>query len=589
MQRRYKPGGSTGVSNLLLGKQFTSSGGTNSSYPLSNLTDDDTNTRWVSAAQDNINLDVDMGAVYMLTRLELVWAGDTTKNYSVSVSVDGSSWTEVYRGTTGGTPKETATITAFTTSPTGRFLRITCIDRQGPATSGGWGHSMWEARGFGVPDGTYGFGVIKDFAAAVDVAVPSVALSWSYNGDPINGFVIKRDGATIANLDASATSYTDTDVALENNYNYTITAAFQAGNGSASATTTANVSTATRDPFAHPFTSTSPWNLGIKNNVDTTYDGTLFARPAAVNYETFSHCVVMGTDADPLVTCVDTNHGNYTEKWRIPSWVQPSYGSGNYSDLHMAIVNEFPDGSLKICEMFGCYDRGSTRIRNRRMAVVDLRSDGLGPYAGVRAWGGSSIGGLIRQAEIEAGEINHAIAIAVDMDNQLGKIDPGQWDGTGYYWDGSTTNAAQQPGWNPGIKRNGFGQQLGYVWPASEQDGFSASKYRGNIRMGTYYCIPSSVNIDNLGLNSAGLMVARAMQDYGVYVTDATSTVVVTYVEYFYGRSQSPAADTFVSNLRSNIGAITNELRKVNTNNQSMPNGAPLNSTDRRRPMLPDV
>ena len=56
------------------------------------------------------------------------------------------------------------------------------------------------------------------------------------------------------------------------------------------------------------------------------------------------------------------------------------------------------------------------------------------------------------------------------------------------------------------------------VWPAFAFD--RDAGYSGRIPMGALLAIPAWVDIDQLGLSTKGKVIARAAQDYGVYVAD---------------------------------------------------------------------
>src|SRR4029079_10460922 len=68
--------------------------------------------------------------------------------------------------------------------------------------------------------------------------------------------------------------------------------------------------------------------------------------------------------------------------------------------------------------------------------------------------------------------------------------------------------------------------------PATEQDYDSPSGYSGTIPMGQLFTIPKSVNVDALGLSPSARAIAKAIQDYGAYVTDRTGpTTVALYAD----------------------------------------------------------
>lgn len=124
---------------------------------------------------------------------------------------------------------------------------------------------------------------------------------------------------------------------------------------------------------------------------------------------------------------------------------------------------------------------------------TDLRGSGIslvdGQSQGIRAFGGSLAGGLIRCRELANGDIPHALAVLLSND-QLRK--------------GSTM----------------FQQK---VWPASFTDDGGRNGYAGRVPMGGLLAIPADVDIDALPLTREGKVLARAYQRFGGYVVDRTS------------------------------------------------------------------
>ena len=154
-----------------------------------------------------------------------------------------------------------------------------------------------------------------------------------------------------------------------------------------------------------------------------------------------------------------------------------------------------------------------------RVEVVDLHGYGIGPDNGVRAYGGSALGGLIRNWEIDPsdpnytdGVIRHPLAMA--LPSTMLRYDNG----------------------DPGYDANGYGTALGYVSPATEQDYDSPWTYSGVIPMGSRVVLPTAVDIDSLDLTPEQRTIAQALQDYGGYVTDRTAPDTVA----FYAEPSTP-------------------------------------------------
>src|ERR1700681_2206116 len=108
-----------------------------------------------------------------------------------------------------------------------------------------------------------------------------------------------------------------------------------------------------------------------------------------------------------------------------------------------------------------CFSRESGASNGRRASMVP------------------SFAGLIRDGEISAGHIPHALA-AMAPRSIL---------------------------------------QASAVWPAAAFD--RSSNYTGTLSMGSLLAIPATIDLTQLGLSPQGLVIAHAAQDYGVYVVDS--------------------------------------------------------------------
>jgi hypothetical protein len=151
----------------------------------------------------------------------------------------------------------------------------------------------------------------------------------------------------------------------------------------------------------------------------------------------------------------------------------------------------------------------------------DLHGPGIGQN-GVRAYGGSALGGLLRLSEIEAGEIRHALAFAMPRSDMA----------------------------------------HGPLWPATSEDGDAV--YGGTLHMGQFVAIPRTVNLSSLGLSPGGLALARALRDYGAYLVDASSNFT------FYAE---PSAESALSGARADLDKIRAQLRIVTNSSASSVGG----------------
>lgn len=272
-----------------------------------------------------------------------------------------------------------------------------------------------------------------------------------------------------------------------------------------------------------PFSAASPWSISIGSGATFQTSGqqptadllnTAYDRDIAM--EQWSHPIYWARLSDPLVTV--TEDGGRTAQYRIPASATPALPDitvvgDTATDSHMHVVQ--PDGKT-LREAWLFQRTSSTTATCGYMATTDLTSDGLAD--GVRGYGGSALGGLIRQHEIANRRIPHAIAVAPN---------------TSY------------------MKLNGF------VWPAQREDSSAPSTYHGNIGMGTFAAIPPSVNLAGLGLNSDGLALATALQDYGMYVVDSSQAWAI-YVEPNSITARVDAMWADMPTIRAQVRAVTN-------------------------------
>jgi hypothetical protein len=283
-----------------------------------------------------------------------------------------------------------------------------------------------------------------------------------------------------------------------------------------------------------PFTSDSPWNtpLGVGAAYASPFDGRVqnlrsgSSYPAAINIDRYSHQMYRTTTADPLESVwVQTSNASpnydFSTQYRIPTWASPSSGS----DGHMHIVQ--PDG--RTLDENWVMSGGPGGWSSAYWVRTDLYSDGL--KGGTRAYGGSAVGGLVRDWELEQGRIDHAIAVALRPD-QL----------------------RNGPVW-PATREDGGGTNTGGYWGGSS-----------GLPMGSLLAIASDVDLDGRGLSPAGLAIARAFQNYGGYVVDQSASTVIAAVEPSTGWQYRPD---------NNDAAIIQGLLTVVDNNSAANPGGP--------------
>lgn len=131
---------------------------------------------------------------------------------------------------------------------------------------------------------------------------------------------------------------------------------------------------------------------------------------------------------------------------------------------------------------------GAMRDVSRSPGYFDSRSwPGAQPFWGATATSLPLVGGLMRISELQSGELDHALAL--------------------------------------GLPRT---RAKAFVWPAQRSDGNTAAA--SAIPEGTRFRIDPRLDLDSLHLPALTLMMARAVQRYGMVVRD-TSGVVTFYAE----------------------------------------------------------
>jgi len=275
-----------------------------------------------------------------------------------------------------------------------------------------------------------------------------------------------------------------------------------------------------REAWRWPFSPRSPWNAGVGSAAG--FEDASGARTAAldradvtawVNADQYSMPVYRAVDADPVATV--HRAGQPDVQYRIPNGARPAGGT----DADMHVVDPSGRWADESWRMQGRNPSWTVGYHQR----VDLWDIGFG--TGVRASSASALGGLIRQWELDRGEIRHALALAIT------------------------------------------GSQLaaGPVWPATSEDGDAAAAYHGAVPMGTYAAIPAAIDVRGLGLSREGVALALAMQRYGVYVVDRSGAFAL-YAEPSVHGAQ-------LADLRRDVGVLRGYLRVVTNNGPFGVNG----------------
>ncbi|MCX7985809.1 MAG: discoidin domain-containing protein [Bacteroidales bacterium] len=127
--------------NIALNKPVTASS-TQTGLSTAWVNDGRTDTRWGSDWSDPQWITIDLQGNFNIAQVILRWETASAKNYTIDVSADGNSWTNVKTVTNSTGGAETHNFTAVS----GRYIRV-----YGTARNTGWGYSLWEFEVYGTP------------------------------------------------------------------------------------------------------------------------------------------------------------------------------------------------------------------------------------------------------------------------------------------------------------------------------------------------------------------------------------------------------------------------------------------------------
>ena len=123
--------------NVALSKTVTVSSTDSSQHAGSDAVDGNLTTRWSSAYSDPQWIEVDLGAYYAISEIDLNWETACGKNYQIQTSNDGMTWT-IQSNVTGNTTTGLLKY-PYAAPPTARYVRM-----YGTARATAWGYSLWE-------------------------------------------------------------------------------------------------------------------------------------------------------------------------------------------------------------------------------------------------------------------------------------------------------------------------------------------------------------------------------------------------------------------------------------------------------------
>ena len=322
-------------------------------------------------------------------------------------------------------------------------------------------------------------------------------------------------------------------------------------------------SSGTRDRRLHPFPADDPFNMPI--GVDAVYAPTtdpatawLIQGGGEFNVNNgWSHPVYISTAADPVHThsmntassSVDganvrsyraNENGQLSLTEYLSSSAVEAYPSNNpgYWDghLHIYYQNEIVEfwGWKRLSSTSGnarkivrnrldhyAFGYGNVKLENGSWEWRSVDNDPLRNTHGVRAWGGPGTAGLIREHELQGPNphIPHALTIQIRSCQGI----------TGWRQGNPDSPAYDFPFIFPATA-NDYGFSTTGQYPDG-RFGYSITTTYSAIRMGMKFALDPTICTDDWILSNAPLLadgsknmvqvaVAKAMRDYGVYVSD---------------------------------------------------------------------
>ncbi len=244
-----------------------------------------------------------------------------------------------------------------------------------------------------------------------------------------------------------------------------------------------------RDPVLWPFAPDSPWNTSIGS-------GAQFAAvaPGGLDLTTgimvvsarLSHPIFRETTTDAPVELLLAGQSAPLATLRLPDAALAATAVSR--NLHLIAADGFT-----LYEIFGAQRAAGRVLTGRNIRRHDLRGSGVPPdFASANGSGLTPFAGSLTRAEL-TGPIRRVIGSVAPLEAIAAKP-----DGPAHVWP-----AGWSPANNPALRAK--------LAP------------RGNVHLGSLLAIPPSVDLARLGVGTNGpaYEIARALQDYGLYVKDA--------------------------------------------------------------------
>ena len=298
-----------------------------------------------------------------------------------------------------------------------------------------------------------------------------------------------------------------------------------------------------RDVTRQPFADASPWNTALGSGAQfraiESQALDLAKHGAALLPARMDRPIFIAQPGDPVVSVIRRYGLDELTKLRLPAAaLTDSRRLGNCTVI---------DAETGVAQELILAGRDQIGLAAMLCYTNDLHGSGIPPAQVGHSWSGMPlVAGVIREHELNSG-IRHALAASV---------------------------------WHAGLSRNGPDGQP-FVWPARhaplETKLIAHMGATGNVHYGTLLAIPPDVDITQLGLGASGPAVelARALQNYGAYVTHsygaapAQGNWVQPHLTFF----ADGVADEQLRSLLPQISKLAPYLKVVSNNSEKTPGG----------------
>lgn len=181
--------------NVALSKTAFASSQASDGYAARLVNDNNTGSRWAAGSYDSGEyVGVDLGALYSLTSVAMIWEGAYATSYDVQVSTDGTTYTTAKSVT--ATSAETIEVT-FDSAVEAQFIRIMCNTNALP-----YGYSIFELGAFGtkIGEGIQLPSTPEGLVVTPDKSANLITIAFAANVTNATSYNLYVDGALVGTI-----------------------------------------------------------------------------------------------------------------------------------------------------------------------------------------------------------------------------------------------------------------------------------------------------------------------------------------------------------------------------------------------------